>query len=149
MEIDSLDILHHNEVDRSSRFEVKGAGDIGVAEPGRSLRLASEPGQIGTLFDAFDRQNLDGHLVVERGVLRHIDTAHATGTQQSQQFVLAQQETLVPTLSQLFDLPGSEEARRDERLQQVVRHRPGGIAPGSRCRGEPRRLDEAAGLQHP
>ena len=155
VKIRAVDVLEHDEVDCPRRLEVERPGDIGMIEAGRRLRFPFEAGQIGTLLHPLHRQDLDGHLVVEGGMFRQVDAAHAAGAEEPQQLVFAEDEALVTPLAELIDLPGGELPRLDEGGDEALRHRfvaqrePAfGVHPGRERLIDLSSINEPAGAEH-
>ena len=131
MEIDSVDVLHHDKVDLSHLIEVKGPGHVLMAQAESHLSLPTEPGQKRALLHSLDRQHLDGHPLMECGVFRKVHAAHASGPEQLEQPIFAQHESPVAALAELAHLPVGEQASRYQALRQFLGQRGRGVGPGS------------------
>jgi hypothetical protein len=127
MEIDPVDVFHHHEVKLAvgGRIEVNHAGDVGVAQPGGSLRLAFEALEIRAVLHPLGGEHLDCHVAAERRVSCQVDASHAPCPEQFPQRVLAERESLRLAFSELAQLPAGDEILREQRVDEGLRHRPG------------------------
>ena len=123
MQVGAVDVFHHDEVDGTRRVEVERPGDVGMVEPGRRLRLALEPRQVGGLVDPLHGQHLDRHLIVERHMLCEVDAAHSPLPEQSQELVFAEHKPLMLPLAELLQLPGGQQSAVDDRLDAGLGNR--------------------------
>ena len=135
VEVDAVDVFHHDEVDRPRRIEIERPGDVGMVEPSRCPSLPLESRQVGGLVDSLHRQHLDRHLVVERHVLPEVDAAHPPCPEQPQELVLAEHKPLVPPPAELLHLPAGQQSPVDDRLNAGLGNRgcaplPGSVLPG-------------------
>ena len=126
VEVDAIDVFHHDEVNRPRRVEVERPGDVGMVEPSRCPSLSLKSCQVGGLVDPLHGQHLDRHLIMERHMLREVNAAHPPCPKQPQELVLAEHEPLVPPLAKLLHLPIRQQPPVDDRLNAGLGNRGSG-----------------------
>ena len=70
--------FHRDEVHAAGLFDGVHGHDVGVVQRGDGLRFSREPGATLGVIGQLRRQDFEGHLAIERGVLGQIDVAHPT-----------------------------------------------------------------------
>ena len=80
----ALDVVHHDEEDALHPLRGQDADDVGVVEGGQEARLLEEVVEVPALAVG----DLDGHLLVDPGVLGEVDRPEPAGAQVREDLIL-------------------------------------------------------------
>ena len=126
--------------------DIEGLDDVWVVERSRGDRLLAKSRQIGRILDSALRQNLNGPETMHQRVFGQIHTAHAAGTEQTEQLVLPEKESSILALQQIVALPAGEHFGFDELVSQpfgIVHDGDAGLTPCRECLRQVAFFDQA------
>ena len=107
LHVGTIDMLHHHVVRVLVVVDVVHADNVGVIQRGDGFGLASKALKVAVVTEFRLRKHLDCPLVLHHHMFSEIDTAHSTGTQVAEDFVIAEKESFGLPLQNFFALPAS------------------------------------------